>query len=324
MNDPTSNEDTQVQLPQRVPPRQVGLSHHSSVRDSTQPRRHMSNTQRFQERALPSPPISRLNSNQDDENNRGNGTQVQSAVRRGDEHVSNPNMPSAILKVIQANTDYDVLARHHFSNRYRKSPDPDYLSSVRDGTRPANNRRSKHRQVDAADPQRVHEIPTAERVRVAAIPQVDQAPVVQRNGVAATISRAQDDDAFEIPAARREGVPVAERNHAANGGHATAPAEDGGDLQSDSGDLPQVQARRGRYSKNPKGTVEAKAWQIGYYPPLWTKLLETAKAEMRRSLFRHHPFLANKKSAVDGECYEVLLSIITRYEKEQMFVERGM
>ncbi|KAF8138106.1 hypothetical protein EV363DRAFT_1154943, partial [Boletus edulis] len=84
----------------------------------------------------------------------------------------------------------------------------------------------------------------------------------------------------------------------------------------------QVPSRRGRYSKNPKGTVETKPWHMGFYPPLWTQLLETAKGEMRCSLFRQHPFLPDKRTAVDGECYEVLLSVIARYEKEQLPVER--
>ena len=42
-----------------------------------------------------------------------------------------------------------------------------------------------------------------------------------------------------------------------------------------------VPAHCGRYSKNPKGTIEPKLSQIGFYPLLWTQLLETAKAQVR-------------------------------------------
>jgi hypothetical protein len=56
----------------------------------------------------------------------------------------------------------------------------------------------------------------------------------------------------------------------------------------------EAQGRRGRYSKNLKGTIQAKACHISFYPPLWTQLLETAKAEMWHALFRQHPFLPDK------------------------------
>lgn len=35
----------------------------------------------------------------------------------------------------------------------------------------------------------------------------------------------------------------------------------------------------GRYSKNPKGTIPPKPHTVGFYPRLWTELLETAKAK---------------------------------------------
>lgn len=85
-----------------------------------------------------------------------------------------------------------------------------------------------------------------------------------------------------------------------------------------SGDL---QGRRGRFSKNRKATIKPKPWHIGFYPKHWQQLLETAKAEMRRALFCGHPFLPDKRIAIDGECYEVLLGVITRYEREQRVVE---
>ncbi|KAH0831087.1 hypothetical protein J3R83DRAFT_13648 [Lanmaoa asiatica] len=331
MHDSASKDAAAVQPP------------HRCVQQAHQLPRHVSNTQQRPEAAFPSPPISRSTSNRDYENNYDNGIQVRSAVRRGDEH---------------ADTDYDVLGRHHISSSSSsRSPDPDYLSSVQDGTRPGDNRTSKHRRVGndpvRADPQGEYEIPTVERERAAIVPRANQVPVIQRNHAAAIPEaneapviphnhaaapplRARGNDtvaAYEIPAIRQEHGPVVERagNHVARDSLATAAIKGGEDLaavarnhQPVSGVPGQVQGRHGRYSKNPKGTIQAKAWYIGFYPPLWTQLLETAKAEMRHSLFRQHPFLPDKKTAVKGECYEVLLGVIARYEKEQMPVERGM
>jgi len=45
---------------------------------------------------------------------------------------------------------------------------------------------------------------------------------------------------------------------------------------------------------------------------------------MQCALFRQHPFLPDKRTTVEGECYEVLLNVIACYEKEQMSVEYGM
>ena len=43
------------------------------------------------------------------------------------------------------------------------------------------------------------------------------------------------------------------------------------------------------------------------------------------ALFHRHPFLPNRKIVVtEGECYEVLLSVMTRYEKEEIPVECSM
>ena len=116
--------------------------------------------------------------------------------------------------------------------------------------------------------------------------------------------RAQDDDApvaFEISTVGEKHVSITECNHTANGGRSTAPSEGSEDLQSNSGVLQQVQGRCGQYSKNPKGTVEAKPCHIRFYPILWMQLLETAKVEMWCSLFRQHSFLSDKQTTVDGE-----------------------
>ncbi|KAH0839473.1 hypothetical protein J3R83DRAFT_282 [Lanmaoa asiatica] len=223
-----------------------------------------------------------------------------------------------------------------------------------DGTRPGDNHTSKHRRVGndpvRADPQGEYEIPTIEREHAAivpranqvpviqcnhaaAIPEANEAPVIPHNHAAAPPSRAWGNDtvaAYEIPAIRQEHGPVVEHagNHVARDSLATTAIKGGEDLavvarnhQPVFGVPGQAQGRCGRYSKNLRVPFRPRQWHIGFYPPLWTQLLETAKAEMRCSLFRQHPFLPDKKTVVKGECYEVLLGVIARYEKEQMPVE---
>ena len=178
-------------------------------------------------------------------------------------------------------------------------------------------------------------VPQVNQVLAATVPQANQAPVTQRHQAAAPPAQGNDTTAtYEIPSTWRERGPVVGRagNHTATGGDRAAAAIEGGEVpvavtmnpQPVSGVPEQVQGRCGRYSKNMKGTIQAKAWHISFYPSLWTQLLETAKAEMRHALFHQHPFLPDKRTVVEGECYEVLLSVIARYEKEQMPVECSM
>lgn len=217
--------------------------------------------------AVPSQPRSAPDSTQGDGNNAGR------PVRRGDEHVSRYKFWDRTNQrnpFFQADADYDVLDHHHLNNRRRRSPDPSYLSDVRDRSHQAQSN-SKRRRVghDAARPNRLmeYEVPTAEQRTVA------------------------------TARAEREVVAVPDTTEEAPGRH-------------------------GKYSRNPKRTVTVQPWHIGFYPTLWRRLLETAKTEMRRSLFRNHPFHPDKKTAVDGECYEVLLSVIARYDRNGEKVEK--
>ncbi|KAI6010530.1 hypothetical protein BKA83DRAFT_4503368 [Pisolithus microcarpus] len=52
------------------------------------------------------------------------------------------------------------------------------------------------------------------------------------------------------------------------------------DVIDPKGDSTKDQLRRGRYSRNAKGTVPIKPMLIAFYPPLWAKLLNLAKARM--------------------------------------------
>jgi len=118
---------------------------------------------------------------------------------------------------------------------------------------------------------------------------------------------------YEISITWQERGPVIEHtgNNTATRGNRTTAAIDRGEVlvavtrnfQPVSGVPKQVQGRRGQYSKNLKSTIQAQAWHISFYPPLWTQLLETAKAEMQHALFHQHPFLPDKQTVVEGECY---------------------
>ncbi|KAF8430440.1 hypothetical protein L210DRAFT_877253 [Boletus edulis BED1] len=152
-----------------------------------------------------------------------------------------------ILNMIQANTDYDVLGRHHLSNRCRRSPDLHHLANVRDGN-----------------------------------------------------------------------PPVVDSNHTSTGEGLNANTTDRQHTSA-----PDQPRRHGQYSKNQKDAIQPKPSHIGFYPKLWQQLLEIAKAEMRCTLFLHQPFLPDRKTAIKGECYEVLLGVIARYEREQRPVECG-
>ena len=84
-----------------------------------------------------------------------------------------------------------------------------------------------------------------------------------------------------------------------------------------------VPAHRGRYSKNPKRTIEPKLSQIGFYPPLWTQLLETAKAQVCRMLFLTYPFPC-AETAKSRQCSETLFEIVAFYEQEGKEIEASM
>ncbi|KAF8429855.1 hypothetical protein L210DRAFT_3652044 [Boletus edulis BED1] len=241
------------------------------ARDTVQPRRPISNAQHLHIHALPSPPLSRSNSNGDD------------------------------AQVDAANADYNVLARHHLTNRCHRSPDPRHLEYVRDG----------NHQCDGASRQQQtqYEVPVARQEHVA--------PVLQECG-AGVPDEANVQDGNH-PRQRLQ-TPIGGHDRVGAGNGSTAVATD---HRHDPDPSDQPKGRRGRYSKNQKSAIQAKPSQISFYPPHWQQLLEIAKAEMRRALFCGHPFLPERQLALKGECYEVLLGIIARYEEEEKPVESG-
>ncbi|KAI6163469.1 hypothetical protein EDD17DRAFT_1756052 [Pisolithus thermaeus] len=85
------------------------------------------------------------------------------------------------------------------------------------------------------------------------------------------------------------------------------PEEDATDPK---GDSTKDQVHCGRYSRNAKGTIPIKPTLIAFYPPLWMKLLNLAKAHMQLYV-------------VGGQCQEVLMEVIAHFEAQGWEVKAG-
>ncbi|KAI6018691.1 hypothetical protein BKA83DRAFT_4496178 [Pisolithus microcarpus] len=94
------------------------------------------------------------------------------------------------------------------------------------------------------------------------------------------------------------------------------------DVIDPKGDSTKDQLRRGRYSRNAKGTVPIKPTLIAFYPPLWAKLLNLAKARMRLYVAVENAF-PQLEDAVGGQCWEVLMEVIAHFEAQGWEVEAG-
>ena len=90
----------------------------------------------------------------------------------------------------------------------------------------------------------------------------------------------------------------------------TQPNDRSVELQSDTEDHPHC---NGRYSKHSKDSIVAMPSLLAFYPPLWRKLLDFAKARMRLHIAVENTF-PWLEQAVDGICHEVLIEVITHFE----------
>ncbi|KAI9460021.1 hypothetical protein HD554DRAFT_2176797 [Boletus coccyginus] len=197
--------------------------------------------------ALPTPPISRTNS--------GTPTSEREEYSHhvGDERVG---------------VKYDLLKRHHTTNRRCRSPSLQHLESARNG------------------------------------------------------------EEYQPSKRRRK---TADINEDTEGGNGTK--EEGEDGQHDEGGEegeegedaanPNGKKKSGRYSIHPKGSVAAKDTTISFYPELWRKLLDLAKARMRLHVAVEDAFPKLEK-ARDRECKEVLTEVIAHFEANEWEVERGI
>ncbi|KAG2090008.1 uncharacterized protein F5147DRAFT_658271 [Suillus discolor] len=103
-----------------------------------------------------------------------------------------------------------------------------------------------------------------------------------------------------------------------------SPANDGSDcddnneFERDSG----VQSCATKKNKNAKGT--ANPTTLGFFPPLWIKLLDFAKANFRQHLAIVAPF-PQRESAIDegGVCGEMIAEAIIYWQEQKCQLEKG-
>ncbi|KIK16844.1 hypothetical protein PISMIDRAFT_112587, partial [Pisolithus microcarpus 441] len=71
-----------------------------------------------------------------------------------------------------------------------------------------------------------------------------------------------------------------------------------------------------------RNTVIVKPTTLAFYPPLWTKLLDKAKARIRLYIATEEPFL-RLETAVDGQCSEEIIELVVKYQEDQSELEAG-
>ncbi|KAI5988730.1 hypothetical protein EDD15DRAFT_2371063 [Pisolithus albus] len=82
------------------------------------------------------------------------------------------------------------------------------------------------------------------------------------------------------------------------------------------------QGRCAKYSKNPKGSQPVKSSTAGFFPPLWNKLFDLAKARMRLYVALEEP-VPRHEVAIQGQCSEILFEVLAHYEEKNLEVEAG-
>ncbi|KAI6023678.1 hypothetical protein BKA83DRAFT_4492383 [Pisolithus microcarpus] len=71
-----------------------------------------------------------------------------------------------------------------------------------------------------------------------------------------------------------------------------------------------------------QNTVIVKPTTLAFYPPLWTKLLDEAKARIQLYVATEEPFL-RLETAVDGQCSEEIIELVVKYQEDQSELEAG-
>ncbi|KAI5999668.1 hypothetical protein EDD15DRAFT_2193699 [Pisolithus albus] len=71
-----------------------------------------------------------------------------------------------------------------------------------------------------------------------------------------------------------------------------------------------------------RNTVVVKPTTLAFYPPLWTKLLDEAKARIRLYVATEEPFL-RLETAVDGQCSEEIIELVVKYQEDRSELEAG-
>ena len=84
----------------------------------------------------------------------------------------------------------------------------------------------------------------------------------------------------------------------------------------------QPSCKTGRWSINPKGKELPKATTLAFYPPLWQKVLNFAKAKMQLYVAVENAFPALAE-AINGPCSESLLEALACHEDDNIELEAG-
>ncbi|KAG2109265.1 uncharacterized protein F5147DRAFT_773076 [Suillus discolor] len=103
-------------------------------------------------------------------------------------------------------------------------------------------------------------------------------------------------------------------------------SDDSDDQQDDLEDLDEVKnTGKRRRTKKVKGTATNRdATNVGFYPPLWQKLLDHAKANFRLHLAISVPFPDKEESIGNtGVCGEMIAEAIVQWQEQKRKLEKG-
>ncbi|KAI6156261.1 hypothetical protein EDD17DRAFT_1764407 [Pisolithus thermaeus] len=75
-----------------------------------------------------------------------------------------------------------------------------------------------------------------------------------------------------------------------------------------------------KYSKNPKGSQPVKSLTAGFFPPLWNKLFDLAKAQMQFYVALEEP-VPQHEVAIQGQCSEILFEVLAHYKEKNLKVK---
>ncbi|KAI6128079.1 hypothetical protein EDD16DRAFT_1701993 [Pisolithus croceorrhizus] len=82
------------------------------------------------------------------------------------------------------------------------------------------------------------------------------------------------------------------------------------------------QGHHAKYSKNPKGSQPVKSLTASFFPPLWNKLFDLAKAQMQFYVALEEP-APQHEVAIQGQCSEILFEVLAHYEEKNLEVKAG-
>ncbi|KIK13879.1 hypothetical protein PISMIDRAFT_118031, partial [Pisolithus microcarpus 441] len=72
-----------------------------------------------------------------------------------------------------------------------------------------------------------------------------------------------------------------------------------------------------------RSTVIPKPTMLVFYPPLWMKLLDKAKARIWLHVATEEPFL-RLETAVDGQCSEIIIELVVKYQEDSSELEAAV